>query len=61
MSALVDGRLTPPVLSRKLDWVRSLFGWASVKRTQERLRRLWSAFRRVDLRLSRLDGPVRGI
>jgi glycosyltransferase involved in cell wall biosynthesis len=61
LAASLGGRLTPPVLSWKFDWVRSLFGWTSAKRTQERLRRLkWSAFRRVDLALSRLGGPVRG-
>jgi glycosyltransferase involved in cell wall biosynthesis len=57
----LGGRLTPPVLSWKFDWIRSLLGWTPAKRTQEQLRRLkWSAFRRVDLALSRFDELVRG-
>ncbi len=54
----LGGRLEPPRLSWKYEWIRRLFGWTIAKRAQDGLRGAkWSALRRWDQALSRLQEP----
>jgi glycosyltransferase involved in cell wall biosynthesis len=49
LAAELGGRLVPPKLSWKYDWLRLLLGWQAAKRAQIRLQRLkWSGLRRLD-------------
>ena len=52
----LGGRLEPPRLSWKYEWIRQLFGWTVAKRAQEELRQAkWSMLRRWDHVLSRVQ------
>jgi glycosyltransferase involved in cell wall biosynthesis len=49
IAAQLGGRLAPPRLSWKYDWLRRLFGWDVAKRAQIVLPRLkWSVLRHLD-------------
>jgi glycosyltransferase involved in cell wall biosynthesis len=62
LAARLGGRLEPPGLSWKYDWIRRLFGWGPAKTTQEYLRRVkWSTLRRWDRLLVRVPGRNPGI
>lgn len=57
LAARLGGRLEPPRLSWKYDWVRRLFGWGSAKRTQIFLRGVTSSVLRAwDKILFHLEG-----
>lgn len=58
LAASLGGRLEPPRLSWKYDWIRPVFGWSAAKRAQERLRGAkWSIRRECDHALFRLGLP----
>jgi hypothetical protein len=46
LAADLGGRLEPPRLSWKYDWIRRLFGWDTAKRAQTYLRRSKASMRR---------------
>jgi glycosyltransferase involved in cell wall biosynthesis len=53
----LGGRLEPPRLSWKYEWIRRLFGWRMAKRAQVYLRQLkWAAVTLGDRGLSSLEG-----
>jgi hypothetical protein len=57
----LGGRLEPPTLSWKYEWIRRLFGWTPAKIAQERLRQIkWSTLSRWDHMLARVEGLPRG-
>jgi glycosyltransferase involved in cell wall biosynthesis len=56
LTASLGGRLEPPQLSWKYDWIRQLFGWTLAKRAQEELRGArWAVARGFDRMLSGAD------
>jgi glycosyltransferase involved in cell wall biosynthesis len=56
LAASLGGRLEPPRLSWKYDWIRPVFGWPAAKRAQECLRGTkWSILRGCDHALFRLS------
>ena len=57
LAAEMGGRLEPPQLSWKYEWIRRLFGWPLAKRAQVELRQAkWSALAFGDRVLCALEG-----
>lgn len=57
LAANLAGRLDPPRLSWKWDWIRRLFGWRTAKAAQMSLRHLkWTTIRASDRMIARLEG-----